>query len=366
MSGITSAGSAARGAPVALCRGTNDEEEMRRVCVVGGGAIGSLFAAHLAQVAEVSILTRRPAQAAAILAGGLHISGKAELVSWPRATASPEELPACDLVVLATKATDLESAMGGLAGRCLDAVMMTTQNGLGAEGIVLRHGDWPVISGVTFMSGNRRDDTHVEYELDAPTWFGAGSLAPASPRAIAQVERLLLGSGLKAEAMPDILPAQWSKLIFNATVNGVAALTGLPHDRHFSARSELSDLGYLIEGLIDEGRRVAAAKGIVLYEDPWEMNVHAVARGETGAGDYRHLPSMLEDVLAKRPTEVDFITGALVTAGLEVGVDTPLHLAIYRLVKGKEASFRRTPWRKPTEAGTAGQGGRTARCPEAG
>ena len=69
------------------------------------------------------------------------------------------------------------------------------------------------------------------------------------------------------------------------------------------------------------------------------MNVHAVSRGETAASDYAHLPSMLEDVLAKRRTEVDFITGALVREAAAVGVDVPLHLTMYRLVKGKEASW---------------------------
>ena len=69
------------------------------------------------------------------------------------------------------------------------------------------------------------------------------------------------------------------------------------------------------------------------------MNVLAVRRGETMASDYAHLPSMLEDVLAKRETEVDFITGALVREAERLGVPVPLHRAMERLVKGKEASY---------------------------
>jgi 2-dehydropantoate 2-reductase len=133
--------------------------------------------------------------------------------------------------------------------------------------------------------------------------------------------------------MPDLEPARWSKLIFNATVNSVAALTGLPHDYHFAELDQPTDLGHLVRGLMDEGKRIAGAAGISLREDPWQMNVLATQRGS------RHYPSMLEDVEARRPTEVDFITGALVREAERCGVEAPLMTAAYRLVKGREASY---------------------------
>ena len=111
---------------------------------------------------------------------------------------------------------------------------------------------------------------------------------------------------MKAEALPDLRPAQWSKLIFNASVNATAALTGLPHDFHFAQEAEPGELGHLVHGLVDEGKAVAAAAGIELHDDPWEMNVLATQRG------YAHYPSMLEDVDARRQTEIELITGSLV------------------------------------------------------
>ena len=310
---------------------------MRRVCVVGAGVIGSLYAAHLARVAEVSLLVRRPEQAEALDAG-LRISGKSEFTASVNATADPAELPDFDLGIVATKATDLETAAGRLAGRARGATMMTIQNGLGAEEILHAHGPWPLVSAVTFMSGVRHADAHVEYELDTETWLGpyAGTKTPfGTARA---VHDLLVEAGLNAQVFPDLRPAQWSKLIFNATVNTVAALTDLPHVSQFAAVDSPTDLGLLVRDLMDEGKAVAAAAGVGLHEDPWDMNVHAVRRGETQAaeGAYAHVPSMLEDVRSGRRTEVDFITGALVREAERVGVPVPLHSAMYRLVRARE------------------------------
>jgi 2-dehydropantoate 2-reductase len=310
---------------------------IERVCVVGGGVIGSLYAGHLARTLEVSVLTRREEQARALVDEGLRISGKSDFTVRVRATADAAELPDFDLGILATKATQLEDAVAPLEGRFEGATMMTIQNGLGAEELVRSHGGWPLLSAVTFMSGVRHGDTHVEYELDTETWLGpfAGT---ASYEQAQEVEALLVGAGLHARAFPDLRPAQWSKLVFNATVNTVAALTDLPHVSAFAAQAHETDLGNLVHDLMDEGKAVAAAAGVELHEDPWEMNVHAVRRGETLAaeGHYAHVPSMLEDVRAGRATEIDFITGALVREAAKQGVPVPLHEAMYRLVKARE------------------------------
>jgi 2-dehydropantoate 2-reductase len=304
---------------------------VERVCVVGAGSIGSLLAAHLSRVTEVWALCRRPEHAEALEERGLRVSGRADFVGRPRATADPAELPDCDLAILATKATEVEAAAERLTGRLPSATVMTIQNGLGAEEVVGRYGDWPLLSAVTFMSGTKHDDTHVEYVLDTATWLGPYGETPfATAEATAA---LIVSSDLKAEAFPDVRPAQWSKLIFNATVNGVAALTGLRHDFHFAERARPSDLGHLVHDLVDEGKRVADATGVQLDEDPWEMNVLATQRGSA------HYPSMLEDVDAHRPTEADFIGGALVREAERHGVDAPLHTAIWRLVKAREASY---------------------------
>src|SRR5437763_10462085 len=128
---------------------------IERVCVVGAGVIGSLYAGHLASCAEVSVLTRRVEQAHALNNSGLRISGKSQLTARVHATADPADLLDFDLGIVATKATQLEEAAATLAGRAPSATMMTVQNGLGAEDLVRARGDWPIVSAVTFMSGVR-------------------------------------------------------------------------------------------------------------------------------------------------------------------------------------------------------------------
>jgi 2-dehydropantoate 2-reductase len=301
---------------------------IERVCVVGAGVIGSLFAGHLARVANVSCLVRRADHARALNESGLQVSGRHEFVGPVTASTDAGELEEPDLVLVCTKATGLEGAAATLAGHFAGATVMTTQNGLGAEEILRARGDWPIVSAVTFMSGTKHSDTHVEYVLDTETWMGPYGNTPFET--VEEIARLLTAAELKAEAMPDLRPAQWSKLIFNATVNGVAALTGLPHDFHFA---DPAHLGALVEELMAEGKRVATAAGVELRDDPWEMNVLATQRGSA------HFPSMLEDVEAGRPTEVELINGALVRETGRAGVDAPLQTALYALIRGREASY---------------------------
>jgi 2-dehydropantoate 2-reductase len=290
--------------------------------------IGSLFAGHLARVAEVSVLCRRDEHARALNERGLRVSGRHDFNAPVLAATDPAELPEPALALVATKTTELDAIAERLEGHWPGAAVMTVQNGLGAEAAFPGR---RVISAVTFMSGTRHDDTHVEYILDTETWLGPYEETPYG--LVEEIAALIVESGLKARAFRDLRPAQWSKLVFNATVNAVAALTGLPHDWHFAAREHAGDLGHLVFGLVEEGKAVAAAVGIELHEDPWEMNVHATQRGS------RHYPSMLEDVEAHRPTEIEHITGALVREAERFGVPVPLHLTLYRLVRAREASW---------------------------
>ena len=304
---------------------------MKRVCIIGCGAIGSLYAAHLARVAEVWVLVRRKEQAEALNREGLRISGTHNFSVQLRATADARDLPECDLGIVATKATQVKDSVAGIGSKFDQGALISAQNGLGSEEIIAEHTPGYVIRGTTFMSGTRHSDTHVQYELDTATWLGPFEPRGTPHSVVREAAGLLVQSGLKAEALRDARPAQWSKLIFNASVNGVSALTGLPHSPHFAAEEEFSDLGHVLYALIKEGKNVAAAAGVELHEDPWAMN-------KIGAMT-NHPPSMLADVRNQSPTEVDFLSGAIAREAARVRVEAPLHTAVYRLIKGKEAGW---------------------------
>lgn len=297
------------------------------VCVIGAGAIGSLIAAHVARIAPVAVLTRRADHALALREHGLRVSGLNTFTAELRAaTAVVDDLPDFDIGIVATKATEVESAARPLAGRFQDALMVTIQNGLGSEALLRQHGQWPIVAGTTLMGGTRHGDTHVEYELDAPTWLGPYDGVPFE-RAT-EIAALLQRAGLKAEAFPDVRPAQWSKLVFNAAVGTISAITGVPHSRPFA---DEEGLGGLVRSVISEGIQVAAAEGIELQEDPWALNVRALHDG------YSHAPSILLDLRAGRRTEVDFNIGAIVRAAERLGAAAPVSTALYRLLKAKAA-----------------------------
>ena len=200
--------------------------------------------------------------------------------------------------------------------------------------------------GTTFMSGTRHSDTHVQLELDRPIWMGPYEPSGTPFALVTEAADLIVASGLKAEPLEDARPAQWSKVIFNASVNSVSALTGLPHCWEFAAEDDFSDLGFLLHELIEEGKRVAAGLGIQLKDDPWEMN-------KIGA-QTDHPPSMLYDVQHQLSTEVDFLGGAIAREAQRHGLSAPLHTTLYRLIKGKELSWR---WKSAKHMATPAKGG---------
>jgi 2-dehydropantoate 2-reductase len=151
---------------------------------------------------------------------------------------------------------------------------------------------------------------------------------------MAEVETLaglLTRAGMPTKAMADARGAQWTKLIFNAASNPIGALTGLTHGRV----CELPDLRAVVSGLIAEGVAVAEAQGIVLDSDPDALIDHAAKVA------YEHRASMLQDVEARRRTEVDALNGGIARFGSEYGIPTPLNETIWALMHGLERSMNR-------------------------
>jgi 2-dehydropantoate 2-reductase len=303
-----------------------------RVCVVGCGAVGSLFAANLAQLEDVEVwaydLDR--AHVEAINANGLRLVGAGEVIGQVRATADTAELPACELGIVATKAMHTNSAIAATAHAFAEGSVASVQNGIGNEEALAAHVP-RVIRGTTFPAGKVLSPGIVQWDVKGDTTLGPFEPSPAPAEDVARLADACTRAGMPAHAVDDARPAQWRKVIFNAATNPVGALTRLTHGR----ACERPDLRALITGLVDEGRAVAAAEGVTLDADPEEMIDHA-ARPDVA---YDHKASMLQDVEAGRATEIDFLNGGISRFGRELGVPTPLNDAITALIRGLEASW---------------------------
>lgn len=302
-----------------------------RVCVVGCGAVGSLFAAHLAQLEDVEVWAYDldVAHVGAINASGLRLSGVGELTGRLRATTDASEIPPCELGIVAVKSMHTEPAIAATAHALVDGAVCSVQNGIGNEEVLAGHVA-RVIRGTTFPAGHLIEAGHVGWDTKGDTWMGPFEPSPAPPREVERLADALTRSGMNTIALEDARGAQWTKAIFNAATNPVGALTGRAH-------GEICDFEptrRLISGLVEECKAVASALGIELDHDPEEMIDHAarVAHG--------HKASMTQDVLARRPTEIDFLNGAIVERGEDAGVPAPLNRAIWVLVKALEDSWR--------------------------
>jgi 2-dehydropantoate 2-reductase len=304
-----------------------------RVCVVGCGAVGSLFAANLAQLEDVEVWAYDLSQqhVEAINAVGLRLSGAEEVVGRVRATSDSAELPPCAFGIVATKAMHTEAAIRATAHAFADGAVCSVQNGLGNEEALARHVP-RVIRGTTFPAGRLVEPGHVQWDVKGDTTIGPFEPSPAAQAEIERLAETCTRAGLPTTAVADARGPQWRKVIFNAATNPVGALTGLTHGRV----CEDPGLRRLVSVLVDEGKAVAAAQHIELDADPEELIDHA-ARPEVA---YDHKASMLQDVEARRQTEIDYLNGGIVRFGHENSVPTPLNEAVLALVKGLEHSWR--------------------------
>ncbi|MDP9263277.1 MAG: ketopantoate reductase family protein [Acidobacteriota bacterium] len=305
-----------------------------KICVIGCGAVGSLFAAHLARAGEAEVFAYDLARdhVKAINRSGLRLSGEADFTAKLTATTDPKQLPRCDYGIVATKSIHTKSAIEQTAHIFDDrSAVCSVQNGVGNEELIARRVKF-VIRGTTFPAGHIVAPGHVGYDIKGDTWIGPFEPTKTPMQMVEELAGLFTRSGMNTAVLPDARGAQWTKLIFNAGTNPVGALTGLDH----GAATFFAPTGELFEALIDEGLAVAKALGIELHNDPKAL----VLKAANAPG--KHKASMLQDVLAHRQTEVDFMNGAIVEWGEKLGVPTPLNRAVWALVKGLEDSWKKS------------------------
>jgi 2-dehydropantoate 2-reductase len=302
-----------------------------RICIVGCGAVGSLFAAHLAREGEAEVWAYDvwKEHIEAIHKDGLRLSGAADFTARLNATCDPGEIPRCDYGIVATKAIHTRSAIAQVTHAFDEAsAVCSVQNGVGNEEIIAEQVKY-VIRGTTFPAGHPIAPGHISFDIKGDTWIGPFEPSNTLMSKVEELAGLITRSGMNVVPLKDARGAQWTKLIFNAATNPVGALTLL----HHGAATRFTSTGQLFNNLIAEGETVAKALGIELHGDPRAL----VQKGANAPG--KHRASMLQDVLAKRQTEVDFMNGAIVEWGKKTGVPTPLNQSLWELIKGLEHSW---------------------------
>jgi 2-dehydropantoate 2-reductase len=301
-----------------------------RVAILGCGAIGSLYAAHLARVPGVEVWAVDPwaAHVEAIESEGLRVTGFAEFVAPVHARSDAAELPECALAVVATKAMHTRDAVIAARHAVGNAAVASVQNGLGNEEsiaeIVPR-----VIRGSIVTAGHVSAPGVVSYDAPGDTWLGPFEPSPARDAEISLLARLLNAGGLRTFALDDVRGPQWTKVVFNAATSPLAALTGLTVGQvctHPLLREQ-------VDRLVAEALEVCRVSGIALLRNPAESVQEAIDEA------FWHKPSMLADVLSQRLTEVDVLNGGISAEGRRIGVATPGHDAMVALLHGLESSW---------------------------
>src|SRR3954447_19019694 len=195
-----------------------------RICIVGCGAVGSLFAANLATLDDVEVWAFDLSQAHvdAINAAGLRLTGAGDVHARLHATSAPAELPQCELGIVATKAMHAESAIAATAHAFADGAVASVMNGVGNEEALAKHVS-RVIRGTTFPAGKLIEPGLVQWDVKGDTTFGPFEPQPATAAEIEALADACTRGGMPTSAVDDARPAQWRKVIFNASTNPVGA-----------------------------------------------------------------------------------------------------------------------------------------------
>lgn len=302
-----------------------------KIGIIGCGAIGSLFAAHLATLEDVEVWAYdvSPEHVETINRQGLRLTGVGEVHSHPTATTDPSELPALDFGIVATKGMFTDSAVGATAKALTDAAVCSVQNGVGNEEVIAHHVR-RVIRGTTFPAGKMIEPGLVQWDTGGKTWIGPFEPSPARMEEVEALADALTRSGMETVALADARGAQWTKLIFNAASNAICSLTLLPHGR----ACVHDEVRWVMDRVVEEGKQVADALDVEMETDPAELLESSIEVA------FDHKPSMLQDVLAHRLTEIDMLNGGIVRFGEETGTPTPFNRTAWALIKGLEASWK--------------------------
>jgi 2-dehydropantoate 2-reductase len=298
-----------------------------KIAVLGPGALGCLLAAHFAEAGQEVVLVDYHLERRGLLhQQGVHftsLSGQSRRVPVP--CVLPDQTGPCHLNIMTVKAHQTRAAAQALP-RLMAAggLALTLQNGLGnLEEMARVVGPQRLLAGVAFLGVTRHGEGRISHTGHGPIFIGAPLDSQVSLPEIQAVVDLFSRAGLECQAHPDIQVLLWEKLMVNVGINALTALLRVPN----GALLELPQAWDLAVAAATEAQKVAQAQGLHLTGDP-EARLKEVCTAT------RHnRSSMLQDILAGRPTEIEALNAQVVSRGAALGVPTPINHFLTQLLR---------------------------------
>ncbi len=302
-----------------------------KVAIIGPGAMGCLFGYFLSQSEnEVWLLDYRPERASLIAHEGIRVETKEGILQTKvPVTVNPLEIEHPDLIIICVKAYATKTAAEqALAMIGKETLVLSLQNGLGnVETMMEFLGEERVLGGTTAQGANVIGPGHIRHAGQGESVIGEPGRGTECAERIADLFR---ASGIETRVTDDLEGLIWSKVIINVGINALTALTRLQNGKLL----EYEGTGAVLEKAVLEAAEVCARMGIRLLYPDAVARVKEVARA-TG----ENISSMLQDVRARRRTEIDEINGAVMNAAKRMGLSAPVNEVLWRVVKALEQSY---------------------------
>ena len=291
------------------------------VIVLGAGAIGSLYGAKLAGENNVT-LVGRPDHVHAIQENGLRVEGIETQTVRLRAATRIDSLKPDSLILLTTKLPGTISALETVAALVRDdTTIVALQNGLNSDSIARKalDGRGLVLRGITQFGAIFERPGLIRYTVKGYTLLEKHDRSP-------RIAAVMNAAGLDCRISPDIKSEVWRKLIFNCVVNPITTIIG-------SEVGGITDprLDPLKQLVIDECVAVAEAEGVLLKTDLMAQ-INAAYAGS------QNIVSMRQDLLRGRPTEIDYLNGAVAALGATHNLDCPINEGLTKIIKAMETA----------------------------
>lgn len=304
-----------------------------KIAVLGSGAMGCLYGGMLAMAGhDVTLIDIWKEHVEAINCRGLTMENRSGecVVKNVRAVSDARDAGEADLVMVFVKATATAAAMAGAKSLITPSTaVLTLQNGLGnVEAISESINPAQVIAGTSGHGATMLGPGRIRHAGEGETVIGepGGGQSPKAD-ALAEVFRQ---AGITAKTTGNIMGVLWTKLVVNAGINALTAITGLKNGRLV----ELPETDKLLRLAVEEACSVADAKGIRLEADDPVEHTRNIAKKTAG-----NLSSMLQDIMAGRQTEISVINGAVAAEGEKLGMTLPVNMVLTNLVLARQKTF---------------------------